>query len=100
MSFRVLIWLTGAPIYSIYRSSDDQVPIQDEAFRARGAQLCTGPVDTDSLSPDHPSYHFMTNNLDYLHWVGFCTIRPAGLKADDDALSRVQYGLGIDKTSS
>lgn len=80
-SSRTPLRLIGDPTYPIYRSSertrtskrssDDQDPVQDdgfinEAFRAGGPQLCTVPVITELLSPDHPSYHFVTDNLDLL----------------------------------
>lgn len=52
-------------------TSDDQSPLKhdgfvDEAFRSGGLHICTIPAATNSLSPDHPYYHQIMDNLDKL----------------------------------
>ena len=95
-SSRTHLRLVGDPTYELYRSSerkrtsrgssDDQDSVQDdgfinEAFRAGGPQLCTVPVATDSITPAHPSYQFVTDNMERLTRTIMSLLADAGVRS-------------------
>lgn len=97
-SSRTHLRLTGSPTYDLGRSSerkrtsrgssDDQDSVQDdgfinEAFRAGGPQLCTVPMATDGVAPGHPSYQFLTDNMERLTGTAVALLANAGVRSNN-----------------
>lgn len=100
-SSRGYLRLVGDPTYDLYHSSerkrtsggssDDQDSVQEdgfvnEAFRAGGPQLCTVPVATRSIASAHPSYHFLTINMERLTASVMSILENAGIRSDKTIL--------------
>ena len=53
----------------------------NETFRAGGPQLCTVPVDTESIAPAHLSYQFMNNSIERLTGTIMPLLTKAGVRS-------------------
>lgn len=66
-------------------SSDDHDSVQDdgyvdEAFRAGGPYLCTVPVTTINIGPEHPSFDLVASNTERLTDTVFSKLASGGVR--------------------